>query len=120
MAFVDGVVIAVPDSNRAAYRKEARKLADLFLECGAREVVDAWGADVPEGKLTSFPMAVKRKEGESVVFSWVLWPSKRARDRGWEKAMADPRMAAMPASLFDGKRMIFGGFEVIQAKRKGD
>jgi uncharacterized protein YbaA (DUF1428 family) len=119
MAFVDGVVIPVPDANRAAYRREARRLADLFLECGASEVVDAWGADVPEGKHTSFPMAVKRETGESVAFGWVLWPSKSARDRGWKKALADPRMGEMPSTIYDGKRMIFGGFEVIQSKRKG-
>ncbi|QYK41080.1 MAG: DUF1428 domain-containing protein [Paracoccaceae bacterium] len=120
MTFVDGFVAAVPDSHRAAYEGETRKLADLFIECGAVEVVDAWGADVPEGKLTSFPMAVQRKPGETVVFGWVVWPSRAVRDAGWEKAMADPRIAAMPGDLYDGKRMIFGGFDVIQTRRKGD
>jgi uncharacterized protein YbaA (DUF1428 family) len=119
MEFVDGVVVAVPEANREAYQKAASDIAALFLDCGAIEVVDCWGSDVPEGKLTSFPMAVQRKEGEVVVFSWVKWPSRAVRDEGWKVAMKDPRMASMPSTLFDGKRMIFGGFDVIQSKRKG-
>jgi uncharacterized protein YbaA (DUF1428 family) len=119
MEFVDGVVIAVPEANRAAYLVVAQTLADLFLECGAIEVIDCWGADVPEGKLTSFPIAVKREEGEVVVLSWIKWPSRTVRDTGWKLAMADPRMTTMPENLYDGKRMIFGGFDVIQSKRTG-
>ena len=119
MEFVDGVVLAVPEANRDAYGMAAAAIADLFLDCGATEVVDCWGADVPEGKLTSFTMAVQRKEDEAVLFTWVRWPSRAARDHGWTLVMKDPRMAAMPGSLYDGKRMIFGGFDVIQSKRKG-
>lgn len=119
MEFVDGVIIAVPVANREAYRQSAQDMAGLFLDCGAIEVVDCWASDVPEGKLTSFPLAVQREEGEAVVFSWIKWPSREAREAGWKTAMADPRMTAMPATLFDGKRMIFGGFDVIQSKRKG-
>lgn len=118
MAFVDGVVIAVPEANRAAYEEAAQRLADLFVECGALEVVDAWGSDVPEGELTSFPLAVQRQSGETVVFSWILWPDKETRDAAWPTAMEDPRMKEFPAELFDGKRMIFGGFDVIQSTRK--
>ncbi len=118
MAFVDGVVIPVPEANRSAYRKMAKKMAALFIDCGANEVMDAWGVDVPEGKLTSYPMAVKRTKDEAVVLGWIVWPSKSVRDKGWKKAMADPRMAAMSPDMFDGKRMIFGGFEVIQSTRK--
>jgi uncharacterized protein YbaA (DUF1428 family) len=83
----------------------------LFKECGALKVVECWGDDVPEGKLTSFPMAVKCEENETVVFSWIVWPSREVRDRGNQMAMADPRMQQeMP---FDGKRLIYGGFEII-------
>jgi uncharacterized protein YbaA (DUF1428 family) len=114
MSYVDGFVIAVPNENREAYRELAEKAAGLFREYGALRVVECWGDDVPEGKVTSFPMAVKRKEDETVVFSWILWPSKAVRDGGLKKALADPRMAMPPDAMpFDGQRMIFGGFEVM-------
>nr|WP_241765154.1 DUF1428 domain-containing protein [Hyphomonas beringensis] len=92
--------------------EHARKAADLFKEVGALSVVECWGVDVPEGKLTSMPMAVKLEEGETVVLSWISWPSKEARDAAWEKLMADERMAGMEMP-FDGSRMIFGGFDVV-------
>lgn len=114
MAYIDGYLIPVPDKNRDAYIALAEKAAAVFKEHGALDVVEAWGDDVPEGKLTSFPMAVKREEGETVVFSWIKWPSRAARDEGMKKAMEDPRMQPnMDAMPFDTKRMIFGGFEVI-------
>jgi uncharacterized protein YbaA (DUF1428 family) len=88
----------------------------VFKEFGALGVVDCWGDDVPEGKVTSFPLAVQRKDDETVVFSWITWPSRAARDEGWKKVMADPRTqpgsVAMP---FDGKRLIYGGFQVISS-----
>lgn len=112
MAYIDGFVVPVPKSNREAYLAAARPMATLFKELGALRMVECWGDDVPEGKLTSFPMAVKLEEGETVVFSWIMWPSRAARDEGMRRAMEDERMknAAMP---FDGKRMIFGGFDVL-------
>ena len=114
MSYVDGFVCAVPTANREAYLKHAQDVAGLFKDCGALSVVECWGDDVPEGKLTSFPMAVQRQAGETVVFSWVSWPSRAVRDAGWAQVMADPRMqpgtVAMP---FDGKRVIYGGFEVL-------
>ncbi len=76
-------------------------------------MVECWGDDVPDGKLTSFPMAVKCEENETVVFSWIIWSSREARDEGSQKAMADPRMQQAGEMPFDGKRMIFGGFEMI-------
>ena len=86
----------------------------VFKEHGALKFVECWGDDVPDGKLTSFPMAVKRKDDETVVFSWIIWPSRDLRNEGMKKVMADPRMQPdvnpMP---FDGKRMIYGGFEMI-------
>ena len=114
MPYVDGFVAAVPTSNRELYRKHAEAAGHVFKEHGALHFVECWGDDVPEGKLTSFPMAVKRAPDETVVFSWVTWPSRQARDEGMKKVMADPRLKAdvnpMP---FDGKRLIYGGFEVI-------
>ena len=114
MSYVDGFVAAVPTANRDAYREHAEKALAVFKEHGALRCVECWGDDVPEGKVTSFPMAVKREEDESVIFSWVEWPSKAARDTGWQKIMADPRMqpGANPMP-FDGKRLIYGGFAAI-------
>lgn len=114
MNYVDGFVAAVPTANRERFRKHAQDAAAVFREHGALKVIECWGDDVPEGELTSFPMAVKRKDDETVVFSWIVWPSKAARDDGMSKVMADPRVQPdvnpMP---FDGKRLIYGGFEVI-------
>ena len=112
MNYVDGCVLAVPTANREAYCQHAQIAAAVFKEHGALAVVDCWGDDVPEGKVTSFPMAVQRKQDETVVFSWITWPSRAASDAGMKKAMDDARLTnvAMP---FDGKRMIYGGFEVI-------
>jgi uncharacterized protein YbaA (DUF1428 family) len=112
MSYIDGFVAAVPTANREAYQAHARLAAAVFKEHGALGVVECWGDDVPEGKLTSFPMAVQRKPDETVVFSWIRWPSRAARDEGMSKAMADARIAGMEMP-FDGKRMIFGGFEVL-------
>jgi uncharacterized protein YbaA (DUF1428 family) len=115
MSYVDGYVVPVPNGKRQAYIDLAQSAAKVFKQCGALQVTECWGDDVPEGKVTSFPMAVKRQDGESVVFSWVLWPSRAARDEGMKKFMAHPSMQpdAMKDMPFDGKRMIFGGFEVI-------
>jgi uncharacterized protein YbaA (DUF1428 family) len=114
MNYLDGFVAAVPAGNKEAYLKHAADAALVFKDYGALEVVESWGDDVPEGKLTSFPMAVKREEGEVVVFSWIIWPSKPVRDRAWEKVMADPRMDHANSPMpFDGKRMIYGGFQII-------
>jgi uncharacterized protein YbaA (DUF1428 family) len=112
MNYIDGFVAAVPTANRERYKKHAEEAAVVFKEYGALRLVECWGDDVPEGKLTSFPMAVKRKDDETVVFSWITWPSKKVRDEGMKKVMADPRLQPdkMP---FDGKRMIYGGFEML-------
>jgi uncharacterized protein YbaA (DUF1428 family) len=116
MSYIDGFVIAVPKTNRDIYKKHAETAAALFKEHGALQLVEGWGDDVPDGKITSFPMAVKCQEDEAVVFSWILWPSRQARDEGMKNFMADPRMSQMDPMPFDGKRMIFGGFEVIVDK----
>jgi uncharacterized protein YbaA (DUF1428 family) len=114
MDYVDGFVAAVPTANRDTYRKHAQAAAVVFKEHGALSVVECWGDDVPDGKLTSFPLAVKRKPDETVVFSWVTWRSRRARDEGMKKVMADPRLQPDANPMpFDGQRLIYGGFQVI-------
>jgi len=114
MNYVDGFVAAVPTANRDKFLQHAKSMAAVFKECGALQVVDCWGDDVPEGKLTSFPMAVQRKPDETVVFSWITWPSKAVRDEGWKKVMADPRLSLENnPPPFDGKRLIYGGFQMV-------
>ena len=112
MSYVDGFVAAVPTAHQAAYRKHAETAAAVFKQHGALSVVEGWGNDVPNGKVTSFPMAVKRQDDETVVFGWITWASRSARDEGMKKAMEDPRLqnVEMP---FDGQRMIYGGFDVM-------
>ena len=113
MNYVDGYLVPVRTSEKEAYRQLASEAAAIFREHGALAVVECWGDDVPEGKVTSFPMAVRLEDGETVVFSWIVWPSREARDAGNAKAMADPRMQP-PAELpFDPKRMVYGGFQGI-------
>ena len=114
MTYIDGFVLAVPTANRDAFRKHAEWAAPIFKEHGALTVVECWGDDVPDGKLTSFPMAVQKKDDETVVFAWIVWPSRQARDEGMKKVTDDPRVRANVDPMpFDGKRMIFGGFEVL-------
>lgn len=112
MAYVDGFVAAVSDDKREEYQAHAARMAEFMKRYGAQRIVETWGSDVPEGKLTSFPMAVQRQDGESVIFSWVWWPDRATRDKAWAAMMNDEAMAAEPMP-FDGKRMIFGGFDVI-------
>jgi uncharacterized protein YbaA (DUF1428 family) len=112
MKYVDGFVAAVPSNTQKEYLEHARLAAVVFKEFGALNVVETWGDDVPDGKLTSFPMAVQRKPDETVVFSWITWPSRAQRDEGMKKFMEDPRVKDMKMP-FDGQRMIYGGFEVI-------
>jgi uncharacterized protein YbaA (DUF1428 family) len=112
MNYIDGFVTPVSAANKAAFIQHSKDMGALLKEFGALSVVDCWGDDVPEGKITSFPMAVKLEPGEVVVFSWIEWPNKAARDEGMQRAMTDPRMtaASMP---FDGKRLIYGGFQIV-------
>ncbi len=112
MIYVNGAVIPVPTANKDAYIAKSLEMAAIFKDHGALQVVDCWGDMVPDGKLTSFPMAVKCAPDETVVFSWITWPSKEVANAGMQKAMADPRMSsgAMP---FDASRMIFAQFEMI-------
>ena len=109
--YIDGFVVAVPTQQRETYRQVATDAARVFHQHGALSVVECWGDDVPEGKLTSFPLAVKCQPDETVVFSWIVWPDKPTRDRGMAAVMADPDIPKqMP---FDGQRMIFDDFTVL-------
>jgi uncharacterized protein YbaA (DUF1428 family) len=114
--YVDGFVAPVPEGNREAYLAMARKAAAKFAEQGAVRIVEAWGDDVPEGKLTDFFRAVKAEDGEKVVFSWIEWPDKATRDAAWPKIMGDPDMQPGGDMPFDGKRLFWGGFDIILDK----
>ena len=109
---INGTVLPVPAAKRKEYTEAAVKMGELFREYGATSVVDAWGDDLPEGKVNSFHTAVLRKPDEAVVFSWINWKDQAAHDAGWERVMADPRMAAFnPATVgADMGRMIYGTF----------
>ncbi len=118
MSYVDGFVLAVPAANKERFREIAEAAAAVFLDHGATRVLECWGDDVPDGKLTDFKGAVKAEEGEVVVFSWIEWPSREARDAGNQKVMEDPRMNMGSDMPFDGKRMIFGGFVPIVSRAR--
>lgn len=112
--YIDGFVMAVPTGSKEAYRQMAEKSLPVFKEFGALRMVETWADDVPEGEVTSFPMAVKCADDEAVVFSWIEWPSKAARDEGMQKAMEKlDAMMSVENMPFDGKRMIYGGFNVL-------
>ena len=116
MTYIDGYVLPVPLAKLAAYRRLARKAGKVWIEHGALAVNECVADDVKPGKLTSFPQSVKLKQGETVVFAWIVYSSREARDRINAKVMADPRLASMmnPASHpFDGRRMFWGGFKPI-------
>ena len=113
MSYIDGFVLAVPAAKREEFIAHANTFDAIFLEVGATRVMECWGDDVPEGKLTDFRRAVQATGDEVVVFSWIEWPDKATRDAGMEKFMKDPRMAEAGDMPFDGKRMIFGGFTPV-------
>ena len=113
MSYVDGFVIPVPAGQKEAYLQLAAVAAPVFKEHGALRVVECWQDDVPDGKVTDFKRAVQAEPGESIVFSWIVWPSREARDEGNRKVMADPRFQMQPDMPFDAKRMIYGGFTTL-------
>jgi uncharacterized protein YbaA (DUF1428 family) len=112
MTYVDGFLVPVKTANKQAYLDAAAAVAPMFKDLGAIRVVECWPDDISHGTSTDFYMAVKAEEDETVVFSWIEWPSKEVRDAAHPRMMQDPRMTntQMP---FDGKRMIFGGFAPI-------
>ena len=116
MAYVDGFVVPVPKSKLTAYRAMARKAGKVWREHGAIDYHECVADDVAVGKRTSFPRAVKLKAGEVVVFSYIVYKSRRDRMRINAAVMQDPRLKAMMDSKnmpFDGKRMFWGGFKTL-------
>jgi uncharacterized protein YbaA (DUF1428 family) len=114
MTYIDGFVAAVPTANKQKFIEHAKKGDSVFVELGATKVLECWGDDVPEGTVTDFRRAVKAKDDETVVFSWVEWPDKATRDKAMPKMMEDPRMQPDQNPMpFDGKRLIYGGFSPI-------
>lgn len=119
MNYVEGYLLAVPAGNKEKYRRMAAEAAPIFKEFGATRVVECWGDDVARGKLNDFFTAVHAEEGEVVVFSWIEYPSKAVRDAAHQKIMQDSRMQALADGehIFDGRRMIFGGFAPLLDQR---
>ncbi len=111
MAYIDGFVAAVPHDKKAEFIEQAKTIDALFLEFGATRIMEGWGDDLTHGTTTDFYMAVKAEANENVVFSWIEWPDKATRDAAMEKMQTDDRM--MGPMPFDGKRMIYGGFEPV-------
>jgi uncharacterized protein YbaA (DUF1428 family) len=114
--YVDGFVLPVPKDNIEAYRKIARKAGKIWREHGALEYIECVADDVKPGKRTSFPQSVKLKADEVVVFSWIVYPSRKQRDAINAKVMADPRLQSMmdPKKMpFDMQRMFWGGFKTL-------
>lgn len=118
MSFIDGFVIAVPTANKQKFLDHANMADNIFIELGAIRVIECWGEDVPDGKLTDFRKAVQATEQESVVFSWIEWPDRATRDAAMARMedlmktddRMNPEKNPMP---FDGKRMIYGGFSPV-------
>lgn len=114
MSYIDGFILAVPTTNRETFLDHARKGDSVFVKHGAIRVVECWGDEVPDGKVTDFKRAVQAKDGETVVFSWIEWPDKATRDAGMKKAMEDPDLSPANNPMpYDGKRLIYGGFAPI-------
>jgi uncharacterized protein YbaA (DUF1428 family) len=118
MAYVDGFIVPVPKRKLEAYRRLAKRAGKIWREYGAVQYREWVADDVKWGKRTSFPRSVKRKPGETVVFSWIVYKSRAQRDRINAKVMKDPRLADMMDMKklpFDAKRMIYGGFNLLVA-----
>lgn len=114
MSYVDGFVLAVPKENLDEYKRQATFASAVWMEHGALSYVEAIAEDVSQGELTSFPRAVLAREDEVVVFAWATYASREGRDAVLQKVFDDPRMKAqMDNMIFDGKRMIYGGFEAF-------
>ena len=114
MKYVDGYVVPVPTGKQREYAEVAKTGAAVFKDYGATRVVECWGDDVPDGKLTDFKRSVQAEGSETVVFSWIEWPDKATRDAAMTKVMSDSRLSPQGNPMpFDGKRMIFGGFAPV-------
>jgi len=114
MAYVDGFIVPVPKAKLEAYKEMARTAGDVWMEHGALSYVECIGDDIPYGEMTSFPRSVQATEEEPVVFSWITYKDRASRDEILAKVMADPRLAGDDwKQVFDGKRMIYGGFQAF-------
>lgn len=114
MSYVEGFILAVPKDRLDDYRAMARKAGAMWMGFGATSYVECLGDDVPYGELTSFPRAVQATDDEVVIFSWIMFADRAARDAINAKVMDDPRFAPfMENTPFDAKRMIFGGFSAF-------
>ncbi|MBD8066274.1 DUF1428 domain-containing protein [Devosia sp. PTR5] len=116
MPYIDGFLAAVPKANKEKYLRHSRAAAELFRKWGATRVVENWGDDVPKGTVTDFYRATQAKDDEVIVFSWIEYPDKATRAAIQKRMMEDPEMASVGDMPFDGKRMIFGGFETLFAE----
>ena len=113
MSYIEGFVAAVPTANKEKYKAHAKQAFEAVKALGATRMVECWGNDVPTGETTDFASAVKAKADETIVFSWIEYPDKTTRDAA-NKTMHTPEFGeSMGEMPFDGKRMIFGGFEVL-------
>ena len=114
MGYIDGVIVAVKSDKKQEYIEFAKGTAQAFKKHGALSVVECWGDDVPEGKVTSFSLAVKCEKDETVVFSWIVWPDKATRETAWPAIEQDKDLEGLFSDMpFDGARLIYGGFEVV-------
>ena len=114
MSYFDGFVAAVPEARKEEYVAHARQAWErIFAPAGALQVLEGWGDDVPEGEVSSFPMAVKREPGETVVFSFIEWPDRATRDACYAQMQAGGMPEGMSDMPFDGRRMIYGGFTPV-------
>lgn len=114
MTYITVAAYAVPTAQKEAFVAHCRELTPLFRKHGALAAVDAWGDDVPDGKTTSFPMAVKCKADETVAYSHVIWPDKATHDANMQNVMTDMEEASKDNPMpFDGKRMIFASFQAV-------
>lgn len=123
MSYVDGFLIAVPKANKQKFVEHAKLGDSVFMELGATRILECWGDDVPNGKVTDFYRSVQAKDDEAVVFSWIEWPDKATRDAGMAKMMdlmkTDPRMSPEKNPMpFDGQRLIYGGFQPVVTLEK--
>jgi len=116
MRYVDGFVLPVPRKNLQVYRRMARKAGKVWREHGALEYRECVGDDLNIKGVKTFPLQIRPKPGETVMFSWIVYRSRAHRDRVNAKVMKDPRLAKMmdpKAMPFDSKRMVYGGFKVL-------
>lgn len=113
MSYIQGFLIPVPKDNKQAYLDQAGKAASIFQDYGALRIVETWADNVPDGKVTDFKRAVKAEADEAIVFSWIEWPDKETCDAAAAKMETDARWKEMGEMAFDGKRMIWAGFDPI-------